>query len=47
MHANVVHKITGPIQRGSLQLSDLEFLLSISLEKIADTVPKTSTTLTF
>ena len=28
--ANVVRKITGPIQRGPLQSSDLEFLLSVS-----------------
>ena len=33
LHANVVHKITGSIQRGPLQSSDLEFLLSISPEK--------------
>ena len=42
LHANVVHKITGPIQRGPLQSSDLEFLLSISPEKMADTVRKNS-----
>ena len=42
LHANVVHKITGPIQRGPLQSSDLEFLLSISPEKTADTIPKNS-----
>ena len=35
LHANVVHKITGPIQRGPLQSSDLEFLLSVSPEKMA------------
>ena len=39
LHANVVNKITGPIQRGQ---ADLEFLVSISPEKMADTVPKTS-----
>ena len=41
LHANVVHKITGLIQRGPLQ-SDIEFLLSISPEQLADTVPKNS-----
>ena len=41
LQANVVHKITGPIQRGPLQSSDLDFLLSVSPEKMADTVPKT------
>ncbi|XP_065891574.1 uncharacterized protein [Dysidea avara] len=40
LHANVINKITGPIQRGPIQPSDLEFLLSISPEKMADTVPK-------
>ena len=38
LHANVVHKITSPIQRGPLQSSDLEFLLSVSPEKMADTI---------
>ena len=42
LHANVVNKITGPIQRGPLQSADLEFLVSISSERMADTVPKTS-----
>ena len=42
LHANVVHKIAGPIQRGPLQLSDIEFLLSISPEKMADTVLENS-----
>ena len=39
--ANVVRKITGSIQRGPLQSSDLDFLLSVSPGKIADTVPRT------
>ena len=38
----MINKITGPIQRGLLQPSDLEFLLSISPEKMADTVPSNS-----
>ena len=42
LSANVINKITGPIQRGPLQPSDLEFLLSISPEKMADTVPSNS-----
>ena len=42
LHANVVNKIIGPIQRGPLQSADLEFLVSISSEKMADTVPETS-----
>ena len=41
LQANVVCKITGPIQRGPLQSSDLEFLLSVSPGKMADTVPRT------
>ena len=38
-HANVVEQITGPIQRGPLQLSDMDILLSISPDKLADTIP--------
>ena len=41
LQANVVHKITSPIQRGPLQSSNLDILLSVSSEKMADTVPKT------
>ena len=33
LHAYVVNKITGPIQRGPLQSAYLEFLVSISSEK--------------
>ena len=33
LSANVINKITGPIQREPLQPSDLKFLLSISPEK--------------
>ena len=40
LHANVVNKIIGPIQRGSLQSADLEFLVSITPEKMADTFLK-------
>ena len=40
LHANVVHKIIGSIQRGPLQSSDLEFLLLISPKEMANTVPK-------
>jgi len=36
-HANGMNKITGPIQRGPIQPSDLE---SITPEKIFDTIPK-------
>ena len=40
LHANVINKITDPIQRGPIQSSDLDFLLSISPDRMADTVPK-------
>ena len=39
LHANVVKQITGPIQRGPLQLSDMDILLSISPDKLAGTIP--------
>lgn len=38
-HTNVVEQITGPIQRGPLQPADLEFLMSISANRLADSVP--------
>ena len=38
-HANVIEQITGPIQRGPLQPADLEFLMSISADRLADSVP--------
>ena len=40
LQANVINQITGPIYRGPLQSSDLDFLLSIPTEKMADTIPK-------
>ena len=40
LHANVINKITGPIQRGPIQSSDLDFLSSISPDRMADTVPR-------
>ena len=40
LQANVINKITGPIYRGPLQSPDLDFLLSIPTEKMADTIPK-------
>ena len=38
LHVNVVNQITGPNKRGSLQLSDMDFLLSIAVDKLADTI---------
>ena len=40
LQANVIIQITGPIYCGPLQSSDLDFLLSIPTEKMADTIPK-------
>ena len=37
--ANVLKQITSPIQRGPLQKVDLEFLQSITSERLADVVP--------
>jgi len=34
-HTNVVEQRTGPIQRGPLQPADLEFLMSISANRLA------------
>ena len=42
LSANVLQQITRPIQRGPLQNSDLEFLLVISSETLADNIPKIS-----
>ena len=44
LHANVINQITGPIKRGPLQSSDMEFLLSIAVDKLADTIPGDSET---
>ena len=44
LHANVINQITGPIKRGPLQSSDMEFLLSIAVDKLADTIPRDSET---
>ena len=44
LHANVINQITGPIKRGPLQSSDMEFLLSIAVDKSADTIPGDSET---
>ena len=38
-HANVIEQITGPIQRGPLQLADMDFLRSISTDRLADSIP--------
>jgi len=38
-HTNVVEQITGPVQRGPLQPADLEFLMSISADRLANFVP--------
>ena len=40
LHANVVDQITDSIQRGPLQSSDMDILLSIAPDKLADTVPR-------
>ena len=40
LQANVIDQITGPIYRGPLQSSDLDFLLSIPTAKMADSIPK-------
>ena len=42
LHANVISQITGPIKRGPLQSSDVDFLLSIAVDKLADTIPGSS-----
>ena len=39
LHANVINQITGPIKRGPLQSSDMDFLLLIAVDKLADTIP--------
>ena len=44
LHANVINQINGPIKRGPLQSSDMEFLLSIAVDKLADTIPGDSET---
>jgi len=46
LHANVINQITGPIQKGPLQSSDMDFLLSISADKMADTIPRNSELIT-
>jgi len=38
-HANVIKQITGPIQRGPLQPADVDFLMSISADRLADSIP--------
>ena len=38
-HANVIEQITGPIQRGPLQPADMDFLRSISNDRLADSIP--------
>ena len=37
-HANVIEKITGPIHRGPLQPADMAFLMSISADRLADSI---------
>ena len=44
LHANVINQITEPIKRGPLQSSDMDFLLSIAVDKLADTIPGDSET---
>ena len=44
LHTNVINQITGPIKRGPLQSSDMEFSLSIAVDKLADTIPGDSET---
>jgi len=46
LHANVINQITGPIQKGPLQSSDMNFLLSISADKMADMIPRNSEPIT-
>lgn len=41
-HGNVINEITGPICRGPLKKSDMEFLLSLSADKLADSIPESS-----
>ena len=43
-HANVISQITGTIKRGPLQSSDMDFLLLIPVDKLADTIPGDSET---
>jgi len=43
---NVINQITGPIQKGSLQSSDMDFLLSISADKMADKILRNSELIT-
>ena len=38
-HANVIEQITGPIHRGPLQSADMKFLMSISADSLADSIP--------
>ena len=38
-YANVIEQITGPIQRGPLQPADRDFLMSISADRLADSIP--------
>ena len=38
-HANVIDQITGPIHRGPLQPADMNFLMSISADRLADSIP--------
>jgi len=40
LHANVVEQITGPVHRGPLQSGDMDILLTISPDKLADTIPR-------
>ena len=39
LYANVINQISGPVQRGS---SDMDFLLSISVDRMADSIPQNS-----
>ena len=45
--ANVINQITNLIQRGLLQREDLEFLQSITSQKLADVIPTSAETAIF
>ena len=38
-HTNFIEQITGPIHRGPLQPADMAFLMSISADRLADSIP--------
>ena len=38
-HTSIIEQITGPIQRGPLQPADMDFLRSISTDRLADSIP--------